>query len=204
MPWIGVDRYGRVSTLVAAQVPVADCFVGFPDPTLGDGILDRIIHNARRLNLERQSQRKTRAAALMSCTRFIMTQLASLRSATGRHGPDPVDDFTGIRTQLTHAGKPIHRGIFSKFLVGNCRKGIPMPFPSARECGGYMLLQQVLARTQRRHHFSSGVLHQFSIFDHARFWSSFIPLLDVQNRHDRYPVVVKSVSHTFKKGAFPD
>jgi hypothetical protein len=56
MPWIGVDRYGRVSTLVAAQVPVADCFVGFPDPTLGDGILDRIIHEAYNLNLEREWQ----------------------------------------------------------------------------------------------------------------------------------------------------
>lgn len=62
------DRYGRVSTLVASQVPVADWFVRFPDPTVGDGILDRIIHNAYRLNLEGESQRKTRAAALMPST----------------------------------------------------------------------------------------------------------------------------------------
>jgi DNA replication protein DnaC len=62
------DRYGRASTLVASQVPVPDWFVRFPDPTLGDGILDRIIHNAYRLNLEGESQRKTRAAALMSST----------------------------------------------------------------------------------------------------------------------------------------
>lgn len=62
------DRYGRVSTLVASQVPVADWFARFPDPTVGDSILDRIIHNAYRLNLEGDSQRKTRAAALMSST----------------------------------------------------------------------------------------------------------------------------------------
>jgi hypothetical protein len=31
------DRYGRVSTLVASQVPVPDSFVRFSDPTLGDG-----------------------------------------------------------------------------------------------------------------------------------------------------------------------
>ena len=62
------DRYGRVSTLVASQVPVADWFVRFPDPTVGDGILDRMIHNAYRLNLEGESQRKTRAAALMPST----------------------------------------------------------------------------------------------------------------------------------------
>jgi DNA replication protein DnaC len=62
------DRYGRVSTLVASQVPVADWFARFPDPTVGDSILDRIIHNAYRLNLEGDSQRKTRATALMSST----------------------------------------------------------------------------------------------------------------------------------------
>jgi DNA replication protein DnaC len=62
------DRYSRSSTLVASQVPVSDWFARFPDPTVGDGILDRIIHNAYRINLEGDSQRKTRATALMSST----------------------------------------------------------------------------------------------------------------------------------------
>jgi DNA replication protein DnaC len=62
------DRFGRVSTLVASQVPVADWFARFPDPTVGDGILDRIVHNAYRLNLTGDSQRKTRSATLMSST----------------------------------------------------------------------------------------------------------------------------------------
>jgi DNA replication protein DnaC len=62
------DRYGRSSTLVASQVPVADWFARFPDPTLGDSILDRIIHNAYRLNLTGDSQRKIRAAAIMPST----------------------------------------------------------------------------------------------------------------------------------------
>lgn len=62
------DRFGRVSTLVAAQVPVADWFARFPDPTVGDSILDRIVHNAYRLNLSGDSQRKTRSATLMSST----------------------------------------------------------------------------------------------------------------------------------------
>jgi DNA replication protein DnaC len=62
------DRYGRVSTMVASQVPVTDWFARFPDPTVGDGILDRLIHNAYRVNLEGESQRKTRAAALMPST----------------------------------------------------------------------------------------------------------------------------------------
>jgi DNA replication protein DnaC len=62
------DRFGRVSTIVASQVPVADWYARFPDPTLGDAILDRVIHNAYRLTLTGDSQRKTRAAALMSST----------------------------------------------------------------------------------------------------------------------------------------
>lgn len=62
------DRFGRVSTLVASQVPVADWYARFPDPTLGDAILDRIIHNAYRLPLTGDSQRKARAAVPMSST----------------------------------------------------------------------------------------------------------------------------------------
>ena len=59
------DRYGRVSTLVASQVPVADWFARFPDPTVGDGVLDRIVHNSYRLNLSGDSLRKLRSPVLM-------------------------------------------------------------------------------------------------------------------------------------------
>jgi len=52
------DRYGRSSTLVATQVPVTDWHVRFPDPTIGDAILDRLVHNAYRLTLEGESRRK--------------------------------------------------------------------------------------------------------------------------------------------------
>jgi len=50
------DRRGQRSTLVATQVPVANWYVRFPDPTIGDAILDRLIHNAYRLNLEGESR----------------------------------------------------------------------------------------------------------------------------------------------------
>jgi DNA replication protein DnaC len=52
------DRIGRVSTIVASQVPVADWYARFPDPTLGDAILDRLAHNAYRLNLESDHEEK--------------------------------------------------------------------------------------------------------------------------------------------------
>ncbi len=62
------DRYGRVSTLVASQVPIADWFARFPDPTVGDSVLDRVVHNAYRLNLSGDSMRKNRSPVLMPTT----------------------------------------------------------------------------------------------------------------------------------------
>ena len=55
------DRYGRGSTLVASQAPVADWHERLPDPTLADAILDRLVHNAHRLELKGESQRKLRS-----------------------------------------------------------------------------------------------------------------------------------------------
>jgi DNA replication protein DnaC len=52
------DRYGRASTLLATQVPVEDWHARFPDPTLADAILDRLLHNAYRLELKGGSMRK--------------------------------------------------------------------------------------------------------------------------------------------------
>ncbi len=62
------DRYGRSSTMVATQVPVAEWHVRFPDPTIGDAILDRLIHNAYRLNLEGESRRKVNSPLTMPTT----------------------------------------------------------------------------------------------------------------------------------------
>ncbi len=52
------DRYGRSATLVVTQVPVAEWHSRIPDPTLSDAILDRLIHNAYRLELTGESMRK--------------------------------------------------------------------------------------------------------------------------------------------------
>lgn len=55
------DRYGRSATLVSTQVPVASWHERIPDPTLSDSVLDRLIHNAYRLQLKGESMRKTRS-----------------------------------------------------------------------------------------------------------------------------------------------
>ena len=62
------DRFGHTATLIASQVPVADWHLRIPDPTLADAILDRLVHNAQRINLEGESQRKLRSQRSMSNT----------------------------------------------------------------------------------------------------------------------------------------
>lgn len=55
------DRYGKQSTLVTAQIPVADWHQQIQEPTIADAILDRLVHNAYRIKLEGDSQRKMRS-----------------------------------------------------------------------------------------------------------------------------------------------
>ena len=57
------DRYDRRSTLVTSQVPVADWHALIGHATYADAILDRLAHNAHRLDLTGESLRKTKSAA---------------------------------------------------------------------------------------------------------------------------------------------
>lgn len=54
------ERYQRRSTLITAQLPVAQWHQMIGEPTIADAILDRIIHNAHRITLEGESMRKTK------------------------------------------------------------------------------------------------------------------------------------------------
>jgi DNA replication protein DnaC len=62
------DRYSRSSTMLATQFPIDTWHSRIPDPTLADAILDRLIHNAHRIELQGDSQRKLRAERDMSST----------------------------------------------------------------------------------------------------------------------------------------
>ena len=55
------DRQGISSTVVATQVPVENWFELIGDPTVADAILDRLIHNAHKINLKGESMRKIRS-----------------------------------------------------------------------------------------------------------------------------------------------
>jgi DNA replication protein DnaC len=54
------DRYQKTSTVVVAQMPVESWHEWIGDPALADAILDRLVHNAYRLSLKGESQRKMR------------------------------------------------------------------------------------------------------------------------------------------------
>jgi DNA replication protein DnaC len=55
------DRYGRRSTVVTSQLPVERWHQLIGDPTYADAILDRLVHNANRLELAGESLRRPRA-----------------------------------------------------------------------------------------------------------------------------------------------
>lgn len=56
------DRYQSGSTVITSQLPVDAWHDVIDEPTFADAILDRLIHNAHRLQLDGPSLRKTRDA----------------------------------------------------------------------------------------------------------------------------------------------
>jgi len=55
------DRYQRRSMILTSQMPVAHWHEQIGDPTIADSILDRVVHNAYRIELSGESMRKKRA-----------------------------------------------------------------------------------------------------------------------------------------------
>lgn len=52
------DRHGQSSTLIISQLPTDQWYNSIGDNTLADAILDRLMHNAHRINLKGESMRK--------------------------------------------------------------------------------------------------------------------------------------------------
>ena len=62
------DRYDKASTLITSQLPVEKWYLYLNDPTLADAILDRLVHNAYRLNLKGDSMRAKQSAPIDDTT----------------------------------------------------------------------------------------------------------------------------------------
>jgi len=58
------DRYEKGSLLVTSQVPMARWHELMGDPTIGDAILDRVVHRAHRIELKGPSLRKRQAVSV--------------------------------------------------------------------------------------------------------------------------------------------
>lgn len=55
-------RYQTRSTLLTSQLPVVSWHAQIGDPTIADSILDRLVHNAHRIELKGESMRRKRTA----------------------------------------------------------------------------------------------------------------------------------------------
>ena len=54
------DRYQTRSTILTSQLPVSRWHEQIGDPTIADGILDRLVHNTHRIEMRGESMRKKR------------------------------------------------------------------------------------------------------------------------------------------------
>ena len=59
------ERYDRRSTILTSQVPIDKWHEVIGDPTYADAILDRLVHNAHRIDLAGDSLRRTRPRLAM-------------------------------------------------------------------------------------------------------------------------------------------
>src|SRR5688500_3925799 len=55
---LGEHRYGSRSTVITSQLPVEKWHDHLADPTIADAVLDRLVHQAHRINLKGPSGRK--------------------------------------------------------------------------------------------------------------------------------------------------
>ena len=58
------QRYGRTATVVVSQLPTDKWYGAIGDATLAEAILDRLLHNAHRIELKGESMRKRTATQL--------------------------------------------------------------------------------------------------------------------------------------------
>jgi hypothetical protein len=83
------DRYGRGATLITSQIPVDRWHDLIGDPTFGDAILDRIVHNAHRLQLNGDSL----------CKQKVPKTIAAWSEATA------YGEIRPVRRALRHPGR---------------------------------------------------------------------------------------------------
>ena len=77
------DRYERRSIIITSQLPVDRWYEIIGNPTIADAILDRLVHNAYRIELNGESLRKQKQSAHRSTGHLTFT------STSTNHQIDP-------------------------------------------------------------------------------------------------------------------
>jgi IstB-like ATP binding protein len=75
------DREGKGSLLITSQVPIGRWHEIIGDPTLGDAILDRVIHRSHRIELKGESLRKRQALVAADSLTVVPIQRHVMLSA---------------------------------------------------------------------------------------------------------------------------
>jgi hypothetical protein len=91
------DRFGRVSTMTATQLPLDLWHAQLPDPAVAGAVLDRLIHNAYRLQLKGESQPNHARHWPNRPPDANLNRPASLRSDPRPNSSERVAEFVGIR-----------------------------------------------------------------------------------------------------------
>lgn len=64
------DRHGKTSLIITSQLPVSAWYDVIGDKTIADAILDRIVHDAHRMEMNGESMRKKRSVQLENKTKI--------------------------------------------------------------------------------------------------------------------------------------
>ena len=71
------DRHGKASLIITSQIPVNKWYELIGEQTIADAVLDRIVHQAHRLDLKGESMRKKRAAKEATSLDVSLTALST-------------------------------------------------------------------------------------------------------------------------------
>ena len=94
------DREGKGSLLITSQVPIGRWHEIIGDPTLGDAILDRVIHRSHRIELKGESSAKTPGACRR---RWLDERQGEMRPSSTVSGSCPTPRHAVCRALLRHS-----------------------------------------------------------------------------------------------------
>jgi len=95
------DRYGNRSTLVTSQMPVDKWHALIGDPTQGDAILDRLVHNTYRIELKGESMRRRATKLTATGSWSARTGQASLSMGLDIGGDTPEAVALAVLAKMT-------------------------------------------------------------------------------------------------------